>query len=142
MHSSAKALLASRQRLAKYFRGELFADPALSILLDLLVAEHEGKDVTIGNCCIAAGVPATTAMRHIRDMTGDGILCRRPHPSDGRSSIVELRPDARNALQRWIDETVGLIGPYLAATAPVQHAALPLSAKAAHNEVDRRVRGL
>lgn len=109
IHLRAKALLRSRQGLSRFFDGDLFSDPALTILLDLLVCEGEGRHVTIGNCCVAAGVPHTTALRCIRGLSQQDLLRRRPHPTDGRSTIIELAPDARRALIDWVEETTRLM---------------------------------
>jgi len=46
---------------ARYFRDELFADPAWDMLLDLLQAEIAQLRVPVSSLCIAASVPATTA---------------------------------------------------------------------------------
>lgn len=109
IYRRANALLKSRQGLSRLFQDTLFSDPALTILLDLLVCEGEGKYVTIGNCCVAAGIPQTTALRYISGMAQKGLLRRRPHPTDGRSTIIEIQPAARLALVDWIEETTRLL---------------------------------
>ncbi len=108
-HLRAKALLKSRRELSKIFKDTLFSDPALTILLDLFVTEGDGKYATIGVCCIAAGVPQTTALRYITDMVHQGLLRKRPHPTDGRSTVIELQPETKRALADWIEETTNLI---------------------------------
>lgn len=82
-----------RRRREVFFDPELFADPAWDILLDLLAAQLEGRPVSVSSLCIAAAVPATTALRWITGMTESGILVRRQDPTDARRIFIDL-PEA------------------------------------------------
>jgi hypothetical protein len=70
------------------------------MLLDLLQAEIAQLRVPVSSLCIAAAVPATTALRWLK-----GIFLRRADPHDGRRVFVELAPQAslamRRILRRW-----------------------------------------
>jgi hypothetical protein len=79
-----------RRLRERYFDAELFADPAWDILLDLFAARFEGTNVSVSSLCIAAAVPATTALRWISAMTANGILLRRHDPKDARRVFIEL----------------------------------------------------
>ena len=72
----------------------MFADPAWDMLLDLLQAEIAQLRVPVSSLCIAAAVPATTALRWLKTMTDQGIFRRRADPHDGRRVFVELSPEA------------------------------------------------
>jgi hypothetical protein len=50
---------------SQHFVPALFADPAWDILLDLAAARIDGRMVAVSSLCIAAAVPATTALRWI-----------------------------------------------------------------------------
>jgi predicted transcriptional regulator len=65
----------------------LFADPAWDMLLDLLQAEIAQHRVPVSSLCIAAAVPATTALRWIKTMTDVGLFKRRADPHDGRRCL-------------------------------------------------------
>jgi hypothetical protein len=58
---TVRLVIRARRLRARYFREELFADPAWDMLLDLLQAEIAQLRVPVSSLCIAASVPATTA---------------------------------------------------------------------------------
>jgi DNA-binding MarR family transcriptional regulator len=77
------------------------------MLLDLLQAEIAQLRVPVSSLCIAAAVPATTALRWLKTMTDKGIFVRRADPHDGRRVFVELSREASSAMRRYFAE----IGP-------------------------------
>ena len=79
----------------------MFADPAWDMLLDLLQAEISQLRVPVSSLCIAASVPATTALRWLKMLTQQGIFLRRADPHDGRRVFVELAPAASQAMRRY-----------------------------------------
>ena len=95
-----------RQRRLRdhYFEAELFADPAWDILLDLTAALAEHRRVSVTSLCIAAAVPATTALRWIQQMTDMGILLRQPDPVDKRRAFITLADDVADAMARYFEE--------------------------------------
>ena len=58
--------------------------------------------------CIAAAVPATTALRWIKTMTDNGLFLRRADPHDGRRVFIELAPDASVGMRRYFAEVGAL----------------------------------
>jgi DNA-binding MarR family transcriptional regulator len=99
-----RAIVRARRLRARYFDEELFADPAWDMLLDLLQAEIGQHRVPVSSLCIAAAVPATTALRWIKSMTDAGLFRRRADPHDGRRVFIELAPQASEALRRYFRE--------------------------------------
>jgi DNA-binding MarR family transcriptional regulator len=99
-----RSVIRARRLRARYFRDELFADPAWDMLLDLLQAEIAQLRVPVSSLCIAAAVPATTALRWLKTMVSQGIFLRRADPHDGRRVFVELAPEASQALRRYFAE--------------------------------------
>ena len=95
---------------SRFFADDLFADPAWDMLLDLLQAEIAQLRVPVSSLCIAAAVPATTALRWLKTMTDKGMFVRRADPHDGRRVFVELAPDASVALRRYFAQ----VGPVAA----------------------------
>ena len=97
-------MLRARRLRTRYFPEELFADPAWDMLLDLLQAEISHLPVPVSSLCIAAAVPATTALRWLKTLVQQGVFIRRPDQRDGRRVFVELAPEASNALRRYFAE--------------------------------------
>ena len=101
---TVRSVIRARRLRARYFGGELFADPAWDMLLDLLQAEIAQLRVPVSSLCIAAAVPATTALRWLKTMVSQGIFIRRADPHDGRRVFVELAPETSQALRRYFAE--------------------------------------
>src|SRR5690606_24209072 len=57
----------------EFLPGDLFADPAWDMLLDLFAARLEQERVSVSSLCIASAVPPTTALRWIRTLTEKGL---------------------------------------------------------------------
>jgi DNA-binding MarR family transcriptional regulator len=101
---TVRSVIRARRMRARYFREELFADPAWDMLLDLMQAEIAQLRVPVSSLCIAASVPATTALRWLKTMVSQGIFIRRADPHDGRRVFVELAPETSQALRRYFAE--------------------------------------
>jgi DNA-binding MarR family transcriptional regulator len=99
-----RQVIRARRLRSRYFDEEMFADPAWDMLLDLLQAEIAQHRVPVSSLCIAAAVPATTALRWIKTMTDAGLFRRRADPHDGRRVFVELAPQVSEALRRYFKE--------------------------------------
>ncbi|NUT01506.1 MAG: winged helix-turn-helix transcriptional regulator [Sphingomonas sp.] len=99
-----RQVIRARRQRSRFFNEELFADPAWDMLLDLLQAEIAQLRVPVSSLCIAAAVPATTALRWIKAMTDKGLFLRRADPHDGRRVFVELSPEASGAMRRYFAE--------------------------------------
>lgn len=94
-------LLRTRRLRDDFLPGDMFADPAWDMLLDLLAARLEQERVSVSSLCIAAAVPPTTALRWIRTLTEKGFVHRQADPHDGRRVFIALADDTADALTRW-----------------------------------------
>lgn len=97
-----RSIIRARRLRDQFFRGELFADPAFDILLDLYAARLDDTRVAVSSLCIAAAVPATTALRWIKHLTDQGLLVRAADPQDGRRVYIGLSDDAARAMGRYL----------------------------------------
>lgn len=97
-----RAIQIRRLRTArtKYLRPELFGEPAWDILIDLYIEQLQGRQVTVSSACIAAMVPATTALRYLQTLFEGGEIVRRADPHDHRRVFVELTPAGRLAIRQ------------------------------------------
>lgn len=97
-------VIRARRLRSRFFPDDLFADPAWDMLLDLPQAEISQLRVPVSSLCIAASVPATTALRWLRSMVDQQMFVRRADPHDGRRVFVELAPDASRAMRNYFAE--------------------------------------
>lgn len=93
-----RQIIANRQARARFFDAELFSDPAWDMLLDLTAAHAEHRRVSVTSLCIAAGVPATTALRWVRQMVDSGIFVRIADSTDKRRAFVALSEGTVDAM--------------------------------------------
>jgi hypothetical protein len=96
-----RRIIRQRQLRARFFDGALFADPAWDILLDLTAARAEHKRVSVTSACIASGVPPTTALRWIGQLTAAGLLERIDDATDRRRAFLALSDTAADAMARY-----------------------------------------
>lgn len=97
-------VIAARQARARFFEGELFADPAWDMLLDLTAAHAEHSRVSVTSLCIASGVPATTALRWIKQLVDTGVFERIADPADRRRAFIALSDSSLEAMARYFAE--------------------------------------
>jgi len=106
-----RAILRLRQLRGLHFERAMFADPAWDILLDLTAARIEGRLVAVSSLCIAAAVPATTALRWIAQMTEQALLVRQPDANDGRRVFIALSDAAANAMDAYCTAAGRIVAP-------------------------------
>ncbi len=94
----AERLLQERRLRTAFLDGSLFGEPVWDLLLDLYVSEDAGKPVSVSSACIAAGVPATTALRYIETMLSAGLIRRESSSTDRRTCYVQLTSTTRQRL--------------------------------------------
>lgn len=93
---------ASRRSRELCFAANIFAEPAWDMLLDLYVQRHRGRAVSIHSLCIAAAVPATTALRWIRKLDQCGLVARARSAHDNRVIHVALTANGLAAMERYL----------------------------------------
>jgi hypothetical protein len=104
-----QGLIRQRRSRAAAIGADLFADPVWDMMLDLLAARLEGRAVRTSSLCIAAGVPTTSALRWIRELTERGLFVRIPDPNDRRGVLIELSDQAAERLMEHL--AAGVQGP-------------------------------
>lgn len=86
----AQSALRLRRRRERVLGGQLFAEPAWDMLLDLYVRQSEDLRTTISGACIGAAAPATTALRYLAALEQRGLVERHASPGDGRVQLIRL----------------------------------------------------
>lgn len=102
-----RRIIRQRQLRARFFDGALFADPAWDMLLDLTAARAEHTRVSVTSLCIASGVPPTTALRWIGQMTEAALVERIDDEADRRRAFIALSDKAADAMARYFAELGG-----------------------------------
>jgi len=97
-----RAAIRSRRLRAQFFAGELFADPAWDMLLDLFAAELEQRRVSVSSLCIAAAVPPTTALRWIGTLHDAGLFERHADPADRRRAYIGLSAKGQEGMRNYV----------------------------------------
>lgn len=96
-----RRVLQARRLRERYLPGDLFADPAWDMLLDLMAARLAGKKVSVSSLCIASAVPPTTALRWIGQLCRRGIVERSNDPTDARRVFITLGDEAAENVAAW-----------------------------------------
>lgn len=101
-----RRIIRQRRDRQRFFDAEMFADPAWDMLLDLTAAHAEHLRVSVSSLCIASGVPATTALRWIKQMAEVGLFERVEDSSDKRRVFITLSDAAVDAMARYFAEVM------------------------------------
>jgi hypothetical protein len=99
-----RRIIRQRQLRGRFFDTELFADPAWDMLLDLTAARAEHQRVSVTSLCISSGVPPTTALRWIGQLTEAGLYQRVEDEADRRRAFIALTDRAADAMARYFVE--------------------------------------
>ncbi|TCU57550.1 response regulator receiver domain-containing protein [Novosphingobium sp. PhB57] len=99
-----RELLRKEMKRREIGGGELFGDPAWEMLLDLLLAKIEGRRVSVSSACIASGAPMSTALRLVRRLVGESVLCRLPDEHDRRRHFLIINPKFEGPLLEYLTE--------------------------------------
>ena len=89
-----RRMISLRRLREEVFPAGLFADPAWDMLLDLYGAHIAQHRVPVSSLCVAAEVPATTALRWIGKLDRMNLIRRERDPHDARRVFISLQPDA------------------------------------------------
>jgi MoxR-like ATPase len=101
----ARQAYALRRKRAEIFgNAELFGEPAWDILLDLFIAQAEGKSVSISSACIGSAAPATTGLRWLGVLADEGLVVRENDPEDQRRVMVRLTAAGTAGMERFFNE--------------------------------------
>ncbi len=98
-----KAYALRRKRHAIFGNPDLFGEPAWDILLDLFIAQGEGKTVSVSSACIGSASPATTGLRWLGVLADEGLVVRENDPEDHRRVLVRLTPAGQTAMERFFE---------------------------------------
>lgn len=99
-----KAYALRRKRQAIFGNPDLFGEPGWDILLDLFIAQGEGKSVSVSSACIGSAAPPTTGLRWLGILADEGLVVRENDPEDHRRVLVRLTRAGTAAMERFFEE--------------------------------------
>ena len=99
-----RQIIRQRQLRGRFFEGDLFADPAWDLLLDLTAARAEHQRVSVTSLCIASGAAPTTALRGITQLIEAGLLERVQDDTDKRRAFITMTNKAADAMAGYFAE--------------------------------------
>ncbi len=99
-----KAYALRRKRDSLFGNPDLFGEPAWDILLDLFIAQGEGKRVSVSSACIGSAAPPTTGLRWLGVLAEQGLVVRENDPDDHRRVLVRLTPAGTAAMERFFEQ--------------------------------------
>jgi len=98
-----RALIRQRQLVTDLVGSMLCANPVWDMLLDLYVADHEGRLPYIWPLSVAGKVPISSAHRKIDAMVQQGLVVRVVDESDRRRVGIQLSAEFRKRLELLFD---------------------------------------
>ncbi len=104
-----KLLIEIRRIRFRHFSGSSFTDPGWDMLLDLSLADLEGRPVPVSSACVAAGVPATTALRWVNVLEEAGLVRRVADATDRRRVLLEMTEDGRRRMTVYLRSIARLL---------------------------------
>lgn len=92
-----------RKRAVIFGNPDLFGEPAWDILLDLYIAQAEGKPVSVSSACIGSAAPSTTGLRWLGVLADEGLVVRENDSNDNRRVLVRLTSVGLTAMERYFE---------------------------------------
>lgn len=93
-----------RARDEAFSEDALFGEPAWDILLDLYIAEVEGKPLSVTAACIGAAVPTSTALRWLVILEERGLVRRENDTRDARRVFLYLTRNGHSRMTNFLSQ--------------------------------------
>lgn len=106
LRAVAERLYAERRRRDSSFPSGLFGEPAWDLLLALLIADDDGRDLTLPEACSAARVNRKAGLAVIDRLAAAGLVRQVRARQDRRRSAVALTPAGIDRLNEYLVELI------------------------------------
>jgi DNA-binding MarR family transcriptional regulator len=114
----ARQMYVNRARRAQIFSNMMFGEAAWDMLLALYVTDQSGQRHTVSGLANLSGAAPTTALRWLDFLEKkEGLVKRKPNPTDRRTYMVELTEKAREGLDAYFFEVIEDLRPLAGAPA-------------------------
>ncbi|HKU93994.1 MAG TPA: winged helix DNA-binding protein [Vineibacter sp.] len=99
-----RAMLREHKLRARIFRGSALIDPGWNMLLDLMLAHLEGRQIYLSSLCMASGLPITNGKRRVAQLIADGLVRRDGDHADRRRVLISLTASGLDRLFAYLDQ--------------------------------------
>jgi DNA-binding MarR family transcriptional regulator len=94
------------QERGSYLPNDLLSEPAWGILLELLLAEIQGRQVSLSRIRKVSAAPPSTADRWLKALERHGLVVRRVGPLQAEDQVVSLSRRGSSALRSYFHDVV------------------------------------
>jgi DNA-binding MarR family transcriptional regulator len=105
----AEELFRIRMGRKLHFAASMFGEPAWDVLLSLYIGEPAIDAMTVSRIAQLIDTPLTSALRWVDYLESQHLIVRHAHPTDRRSSMVELTGTGRAQLELYLSETLEIV---------------------------------
>lgn len=98
-----RKLVAMRKVVGECLGYSFCPSPVWDMLLELYLAERDGRELYLYSLCMVAHVPVNTALRKVTNLEKRGLLVRVAPNRDQRRVGVRLTQDGTKAVTRVLD---------------------------------------
>jgi len=88
----AHILLAERRLRHSMLPRAIAQEPGWEIILELYLTHCAGRTLSVSDVFIGSSIPATTALRHIKQLAADGYVERIRDHDDARRNYLSITP--------------------------------------------------
>ena len=104
----ARQIIAGRKQRDRYFDPMLFSNPAWDILLNLYVADAEGRAITVLDSCTVSTVPQGVALRWLGYLKQEEMVIEAPDPGRPRQTLLRLSDQTRLTISSYLGSLTSL----------------------------------
>lgn len=101
--ATCRTMIREVRVIERVFGKRLAGNPELTMLLDLYLAQHEGRETCLWEVCNATTIPASTAHRKLGQLVDQGLIVRTEPSKDHRRITIYLTPAAIGAMDELMD---------------------------------------
>jgi DNA-binding MarR family transcriptional regulator len=106
LRAVAERLYSERRRRDACFPPGLFGEPAWDLLLALLIADDDDRDLTISEACSAARLDEEAGLAVIETLVAAGMVRYVPARQDRRVNAVALTEAATGRLTNYLTDLI------------------------------------
>ena len=107
----ARRILTSRGNDNRPLHTMLFTNPAWDILLNLYIAETEGRGMTVLDCCLASVVRQSVALRWLTYLKQEGMVLEVTDITQPRQTQIQLSESTKSAIASYLGSLINLDSP-------------------------------